>query len=76
MNASSAPGQLTQEPSSSALAMPLISRERFAELSGIPDGVLKGWIGKGYIPVYHVGKYCLVNLALLNQMALNKAPWL
>lgn len=76
MNVPSVPGQLNQELSAHALSLPLISRERFAELSGVPDGVLKGWIGKGYIPVYHVGKYCLVNLALLNQMALQKAPWL
>ena len=76
MNASSLPGQLSSEPSSQALSLPLVSRERFGHLSGIPDGVLKGWIGKGYIPVYHVGKYCLINLAVLNQMALNKAPWL
>ncbi len=68
MNASSEPSQLAQESSSNALSLPLISRERFAELSGIPDGVLKGWISKGYIPVYHVGKYCLVNLATRTQI--------
>lgn len=76
MNTPSLTGQLTHEPPANALALPLISRERFAELSGVPDGVLKGWINKGYIPTYSVGKYCLINLALLNQMALQKAPWL
>ncbi len=76
MNAPVVPDQLIHDSAAQALALPLISRERFAELSGVPDGVLKGWIGKGYIPVYHVGKYCLINLAVLNQMALQKAPWL
>lgn len=52
--------------------VPVMGRERFAELSGIEVGVLNGWIAKGYIPVFEFGKYRLVNLALLTKMALEK----
>ncbi len=76
MNAPSSPGQLVQEPPSAALALPLISKQRFAELSGVPEGVVSGWINRGYIPTYSIGKYTLINLSVLNQMALMKAPWL
>lgn len=76
MNAPTKPGQLNPEISSQALALPLISAARFSELTGVPEGVLRGWISKGYIPTYSVGKYTLVNLAVLNNMALQKAPCL
>jgi hypothetical protein len=74
MNEQTKQGQLNHGQTSQALALPLISRERFAELSGIPDGVVQGWIARGYLPVYEIGKYRLVNLALLNNMAIQKAP--
>lgn len=52
--------------------VPVMTRERFADLSGIEVGVLNGWINKGYMPVMEFGKYRLVNLALLTKMALDK----
>lgn len=58
------------------VAIPVMSRQRFAELSGVSEGVVQGWIVRGYIPVIEFGKYRLVNLALLHQMAMQKAPWL
>ena len=76
MNAPNQSGQFLPEQALNALSLPLISRERFADLTGFPEGVVQGWIAKGYIPTYSVGKYTLINLALLNRMALAKAPWL
>jgi len=73
MNAPLESGQLNLELLAQALVLPLMDRTKFAQLSGIDEGVLKAWIAKGYIPTYQVGKYRLINLALLNQMALNKA---
>lgn len=52
--------------------VPVMGRERFAELSGIDVGVLNGWIAKGYLPVIEFGRYRLINLALLTKMALEK----
>lgn len=76
MNAPNNPDLLHIEQVTSALNLPVISRSRFAEMIGVSEGVVQGWIAKGYIPTYTVGKYTLVNLALLNRMALDKAPWL
>jgi len=75
MNSPNEPGQFTPEQVTS-LTVPVISRSRFAEMIGIEEGVVQGWIGRGYIPTYSIGKYTLINLALLNRMALDKAPWL
>lgn len=52
--------------------VPVMTRERFAELAGVEIGVLNGWIAKGYMPVIEFGKYRLVNLALLTKYALEK----
>ena len=76
MNAQNKPDQSRSEQVASTLNLPVISRLRFAEMIGVSEGVVQGWIAKGYIPTYTVGKYTLVNLALLNRMALDKAPWL
>ena len=76
MNAPIQQGQLSPELNTQGLTLPLISRERFSELTGIPEGVVQGWIVRGYLPTYEIGKYRLVNLTLLNHMAMQKAPWL
>lgn len=75
MNAPGVVGQFLSEQVIT-MTLPVISRSRFAEMIGIEEGVVQGWISKGYIPTYSVGKYTLINLALLNRMALDKAPWL
>ena len=75
MNSPNESGQFIAEQATS-LIVPVISCSRFAEMIGIEEGVVRGWIGKGYIPTYSIGKYTLINLALLNRMALDKAPWL
>lgn len=74
MNAPTQQGQFSPELRPHAFALPLISPVRFSELSGVPEGVLRGWLAKGYIPTYSIGKYTLINLALLNHMAMQKAP--
>lgn len=75
MNSPAEPGQFLPEQVTT-LTLPVISRSRFAEMIGVSEGVVQGWVAKGYIPTYSVGKYTLINLALLNRMALDKAPWL
>lgn len=53
-------------------SVPVMHREMFAQQVGVSLDVVTGWINKGYIPVLEVGKYRLVNLALLNKIALEK----
>lgn len=76
MNVPMEAGQLIVEQLASAVSVPVVSRARFSELTGVPEGVVQGWIAKGYLPTYSIGKYTLINLALLNNLALQKAPWL
>lgn len=76
MNAPMEAGQLIVEQLASAVSVPVVSRARFSELTGVPEGVVQGWIAKGYLPTYSIGKYTLINLSLLNNLALQKAPWL
>lgn len=47
MNAPTAIGQFSPELSAQALALPLISLDRFAELTGISPGVIRGWMARG-----------------------------
>lgn len=53
-------------------SVPVMNRELFAQQVGVSVDVVTGWINKGYIPVLEVGKYRLVNLALLNKLALER----
>jgi hypothetical protein len=34
---------------------PLVSREKFSELVGLPIGVIVGFINKGYLPTVTIG---------------------
>ncbi|MBT2868487.1 hypothetical protein JQK19_14685 [Chromobacterium violaceum] len=51
---------------------PLVTRERFADLVGLPVGVVIGFVNKGYLPVVSVGRYSLINLELLRKRCLEK----
>lgn len=53
-------------------APPLVTRERFAEMVGLPIGVIIGWCNKGLIPTISIGKYSLVSLELLRKRCLEK----
>lgn len=59
-------------PSLPNFATPLVSRERFAELSGLPIGVIVGFINKGYLPTVSIGKYSLINVAALQRSCVEK----
>lgn len=52
--------------------VPVMSRTLFAQLVGVTEDTVTGWINRGYVPVVEVGRYRLINLALLNKMALEK----
>ncbi len=52
--------------------VPFMHRDLFAQQVGVTTDVVTGWINKGYIPTFEVGKYNLVNVALLNKLCLEK----
>ena len=51
---------------------PVVTRERFADLLGLPPGVIVGWINKGMLPTVTIGKYSLVNVELLRKTCLER----
>ncbi|WP_321859188.1 hypothetical protein [Paraburkholderia tropica] len=55
-----------------AYSSPLVTRERFAALVGLPIGVITGFANRGYIPTVSIGKYSLVNLELLRKRCLDR----
>lgn len=50
----------------------LVTRERFAQMTGLPIGVIIGFVNKGYLPTVPVGKYSLINLELLRKNCLER----
>lgn len=52
--------------------LPIMARRKFAELTGFDEGVVNGWIAKGYLPAFEIGRYSAINLELLRKMCLEK----
>lgn len=51
---------------------PVMSREKFAAAIGIPVGVVVGWVDRGYLPTLQIGRYSLINVALLQKRCLER----
>jgi hypothetical protein len=49
-----------------------MTQERFAQLSGLSEGQVRGQIEKGHLPSLKIGRVRLVNVAALSQDALDK----
>ncbi len=54
------------------IATPVMTQERFAQLSGLSEGQVRGQIEKGHLPSLKIGRVRLVNVAALSQDALDK----
>lgn len=48
-----------------SVMFPVMTKEKFAELSGLAEGVIQGMIEKGHLPSIKIGRHRLVNLAAL-----------
>lgn len=60
-------------PSISQLTgVPVMSRELFAQHVGVSLDVVNGWVARGYLPTFEMGRYRLVNISLLTKMASEK----
>ncbi|MDC0664366.1 hypothetical protein, partial [Marinobacter sp. SS21] len=57
------------------LATPVMTQERFAQLTGLTEGQVRGMIEKGHLPSIKIGKPRLVNVALVSQTALESEDW-
>jgi excisionase family DNA binding protein len=49
--------------------VPVLSKERFAELVGVSVDTVRGWISRGHVPVVHIGRRALVNVAAMTEEA-------
>lgn len=56
----------------SQASIPVMEREKFANLVGVDIGIVNGWIDRGHLPSIKIGKHRLVNLALLAKECLEK----
>jgi hypothetical protein len=56
-----------------AVSVPVLSQQRFAELTGFAPGVVEGWINRGYIPSMLIGKHRVVNMVVLTQECIDQA---
>lgn len=54
------------------VSVPVVTRERFAELTGLPLAVLVAQCERGYWPTVKVGKRVLVNVELVRKRALDQ----
>lgn len=52
-------------PPGLALLSPVVTKERFAEISGLEVGVVRGMLDRGYLPSVKMGRHRLVNVAAL-----------
>ena len=54
---------------------PVMTQERFSQLSGLTEGQVRGQIEKGHLPSLKIGRVRLVNIAALSQEALEQEDW-
>ncbi|MFM0260908.1 hypothetical protein [Paraburkholderia sediminicola] len=54
------------------VTVPVLTREKFAELTGLPLAVLVAQCERGYWPTVRVGKRVLVNVELVRKQALDR----
>lgn len=45
--------------------VPVMTDERFAELSGLSPDTVRGQLQQGNLPIYHIGRRRMVNVAPL-----------
>lgn len=57
-------------PEVKVTSAPVMTKERFAEVTGVDSGVLRGWIEKDLIPTVRIGRHRLINLAMFQRVLL------
>lgn len=51
-------------------SIPVMTKERFAELVGVEVGVVRGMLDRGHLPAVKIGRHRFVNVALLQAQCL------
>lgn len=50
---------------------PVVTRALFSHISGLPEDIVRGMIDRGHLPSVKIGRYRLINLALLTKESLD-----
>lgn len=66
---------LAQIPLIAPATVPVMDRVSFARAIGVTEGVVEGWIARGYIPCTQIGRHRLVNLAALTKRCIEQAEF-
>ncbi|MFS1525792.1 hypothetical protein ACL7TT_17050 [Microbulbifer sp. 2304DJ12-6] len=56
------------------LASPVMTRDKFSAASGLREAQIRGQLERGNLPMFHVGRLALVNVALLTWRELHLVP--
>ncbi|EEG06929.1 hypothetical protein [Pseudogulbenkiania ferrooxidans] len=65
----------SQIPLVTPAVVPVMDRVSFARAIGVTEGVVDGWIARGYIPCTQIGRHRLVNLAALTKRCIDQAEF-
>ncbi|WP_228739351.1 hypothetical protein [Marinobacter arenosus] len=57
------------------IATPVMTQDRYAQLTGLTEGQVRGQIEKGHLPSLKIGRVRMVNIAALSQQALDQEDW-
>lgn len=57
------------------LATPVMTHDRYAQLTGLTEGQVRGQVEKGHLPPLNIGRVRMINIAGLSQQALDKEGW-
>lgn len=49
-----------------------VTQKIFSEQIGVSLHVVRGWVKKGFLPVFDIGKYRLINVELMRSTALKQ----
>ena len=55
-----------------ALTVPEMTKEQYARHVGVSLETVEGWIKRGYLPAFKLGKYKMINVAKRTQECIDK----
>jgi len=70
------PGQELAPSLPFQVVVPFMTRQRYAELTGVSVGIVDAWVDRGYLPSTVIGKHRLVNVAALWRRAFEDENYL
>lgn len=54
------------------LSAPLMTKNKFSELSGLSEEIIRGMVDRGHLPSMKIGKHRMINIAVLQRECLEQ----